>query len=314
MNILITGGAGFIGSNLVRVHLTQNDTVYCIDNLLTGTQKNIDEYRKNKHFRFVDGDICETPLDNLPSFDVIYHLASPASPVQFKKYPLETLRVNSEGTLRLLSFFEKQRRGVFVLASTSEVYGDPLVHPQPETYFGNVNPNGIRSCYDEAKRFAESATLTYFRKYRSDVRIARFFNTYGPRMEKDDGRAVSNFIMQALTNQPLTIYGNGTQTRSFCFVTDLTEALFRLATAKNLKGEVINLGNPNELTIIDLAKMILTLTPSTSVISYHPIGQDDPKRRKPDISKAKQLLQWSPKVSLPDGLRKTIAYFKTAYL
>lgn len=310
MKILVTGGAGFIGSNLAFQHLKNKDEVYVVDNLITGLKKNIEEYLTLSNFHFYEKDITTFDYYSLPQFDIIYHLASPASPKQYQKYPIETLLTNSLGTHRLLEFFKKNKSGIFLHASTSEVYGDPLVHPQPETYFGNVNPVGLRSCYDEGKRFAESLCIGYFRKYYLNIRIARIFNTYGPKMEKDDGRVISNFITQSLTHQPLTIYGDGSQTRSFCYVSDMIDALVRLATKKNIAGEIINLGNPQEKTVLELANLIRKLTSSRSILNNLPSQLDDPKKRKPDISKAKKILKWSSKIALETGLKKTIEYFR----
>lgn len=314
MKILITGGAGFIGSNLARRHVDLKDEVYIIDNLITGTKQNIEQFINEKSVQFIEGDITTFDFSNFPSFDTIYHLASPASPIQYKKHSIETLMTNSLGTARLLEFMKKSGSKAFVLASTSETYGDPLVHPQKENYWGNVNPVGIRACYDEAKRFAEAISMSYHRKFNLNIRIARIFNTYGPNMEKDDGRVVSNFVMQALTDQPLTVYGDGTQTRSFCYVDDMVKGLYLLGNAKNIEGEVINLGNPDERKISDLAKIIKTMTGTKADIVFKPIDEDDPKQRKPDIGKANKLLNWNPSVELEDGLKKTIEYFKQRFL
>lgn len=314
MQILITGGAGFIGSNLVEHHLKSKDEVYVVDNLLTGSQENLESLLTYKELHFIEDDVITYNFSDLPQFDIVYHLASPASPIQYKKYPVETLRVNAEGTYRLLEFVKKSPQTSFVLASTSEVYGDPLEHPQTEDYFGNVNSVGVRSCYDEAKRYAEALSITYFRKYHLNIRIARIFNTYGPRMEKDDGRVVSNFIVQSLTRQPITIYGNGKQTRSFCYVSDMVKALNLLATTKNIAGEIINIGNPEEKSMLELAHLVKQLTGSQSAFKHEEIAGDDPKKRKPDISKAKKLLGWTPDVNLKDGLLKTIQYFKKRYI
>lgn len=314
MKILITGGAGFIGSNLTEFHLEKNDEIYVIDNFITGNKKNIEPFLKNSSYHFTQGDVRNFVFSTLPSFDIVYHLASPASPIQYKKYPIETLMVNGMGTYNLLEFFKISKSKVFIFSSTSEIYGDPQVHPQPENYWGNVNPVGTRSCYDEAKRFAEALIYSYFRKNNLDLRIARIFNTYGPNMEKNDGRVVSNFIMQALQKKPITIYGDGRQTRSFCFVSDMIKGLYQMAIAHNIAGEIINLGNPDEKTIIDLAKIIKRMTNSESDIVNQPIEADDPKKRKPDITKAKELLCWQPTVNLHDGLIKTIEYFKTRFL
>lgn len=309
MNILITGGAGFIGSHLTKHYLEQGAHVYVIDNLITGTEKNIQP--ANAHtLHFFNHDICNFDYTQLPSIDIAYHMASPASPIQYKKHPIETMLANSWGTYKLA---EEMRKGTIkrlILASTSEIYGDPLEHPQQETYWGNVNTLGPRACYDESKRFAEAMVSTYKRKFDSSVRIARIFNTYGPNMEIDDGRVVSNFITQALTGQPITIYGNGTQTRSFCYVSDLVRGLIALGEVENIDGEVINLGNPDEKTMSQLATIIKDMTGSDSEIIYHTIDEDDPKKRQPDISKAQKLLGWEPKIALTEGLRETISYFQ----
>lgn len=315
MKVLITGGAGFIGSNLTLFHINKGDKVHVVDNLITGSKENLENLFDNPNFTFTQLDIADQKFDKLDyAYDIIYHLASPASPIQYKKYSLETLKVNSLGTQNLLELLKKNKIGKLVLASTSEVYGDPLVHPQQETYWGNVNPVGVRACYDEAKRFAETLTMEYFRKFKLDVRIARIFNTYGPNMEKNDGRVVSNFIMQSITNQPITIYGDGKQTRSFCYIDDMVTGLYSLATTDNIASQVINLGNPDEYTIQDLASIIKKLTKSNSTLINQPIGPDDPKKRKPDIAKAKKMLGWEPKIKLLDGLNLTIEFFKKRYL
>ena len=314
MKILITGGAGFIGSNLAAFHAEKNDSVVVIDNLLTGSKKNIEQLLIDTRIEFIEKDICEIDIDSLPEFDLIYHLASPASPDKYKKYPVETLMVNSVGTKKMLDLALKNKNCIFFLASTSEVYGDPLVHPQVESYFGNVNTVGPRSCYDEAKRFAEAITTTYVNKFGLDARIARIFNTYGPNMEESDGRVISNFISQALSNKPLTVYGPGKQTRSFCYVSDLLDGIHSLATVKGLKGQIVNLGNPEEISIIDLAQIVTKMTKSSSKIEYKAIDADDPKKRKPDISKAGKLLNFSPKIKLREGLEKTIEYFKSRFI
>lgn len=314
MKILIAGGAGFIGSNLTSFHLNKGDEVFVIDNLITGSKWNIKQFLINNQFHFFESDILDFNLNQLPACQYVYHLASPASPIQYKKHSLETMRINSEGTRLLLEFMKKSKSGSFVLASTSEIYGDPLIHPQIETYWGNVNPVGIRACYDEGKRFAEAITMEYYRKYKIDVRIARIFNTYGPNMEKDDGRVVSNFIMQSLTSSPITVYGDGSQTRSFCFISDMISGLYALASKENIASEIINIGNPEEYSIIELARIIKKEVESTSEIINGPIGTDDPKKRKPDIRKALKILQWQPKVSLLEGLKKTIPYFKKRFL
>jgi nucleoside-diphosphate-sugar epimerase len=307
MRILITGGAGFIGSHLTKFHLSKNDNVTVIDNFVTGNKDNL---TNNNNLKIIEADITNYNFSNLPAFDIIYDLASPASPKDFKNLSMEILKTNSVGLINLLDFFVKSNSGTFVFSSTSEIYGDPLEHPQKETYFGNVNSVGLRSCYDEGKRFAEALMMAYQRRFKSNIRIARIFNTYGPNMQKEDGRVVSNLVNQAINNQPLTIYGNGKQTRSLCYVSDMVEGLYLLATTKNISGEIINIGNPNEKTILEIADIIKKLTGSKSEIVFKEIGADDPKRRCPDVSKAKKLLNWEPKVGLEDGLLKTINYFQ----
>lgn len=310
MNILICGGAGFIGSHLAKYHQKQNDTVYIVDNFITGRKINLKDILDNTNVILYEEDICTFDFSCIPSCDIVYNLASPASPIQYKKYPIETLRTNAEGARRILDYVQKNTDSLYVYASTSEVYGDPLEHPQTETYWGNVNPVGVRSCYDEAKRYGEALAMAYVRMYNTRVRIARIFNTFGPYMEKNDGRVVSNFIMQALSGNPITIYGDGTQTRSFCYVEDMVRGLYALATCKTCtNGEIINLGNPEEYTVNSLAHIIKDKTQSDSKIVYEPIDEDDPTKRKPDISKAKKLLNWEPRVPFKDGLDLSISYF-----
>lgn len=309
MNILIAGGAGFIGSNLVNFHLKRKDVVFVIDNFITGSIKNIKPFFTNNSFHFIEENVVNYNFAKLQSFDIVYHLASPASPIQYKKYPIETLLANSQGTLNMLEFFKKSESKTFVLASTSEVYGDPMIHPQMESYWGNVNPVGVRSCYDEGKRFAEAITMAYFRKFNLNIRIARIFNTYGPKMEQNDGRVISNFVIQALSQKEITIYGDGKQTRSFCYVSDMVKALYLLGSTEKIAGEIINLGNPNEKTILEIANLIIEMTQTKSKITFKTIDSDDPKKRKPDISKAIQILKWKPDVSLNEGLQKTINFF-----
>lgn len=310
MNILITGGAGFIGSHLTKFHLAKNDEVIVIDNFVTGNKKNLDSEKNNKDLKIIEADITNFDFSSLPCFDIIYDLASPASPKDFEILSIEILKTNSLGLMNVLDFFIKSNSKILVFSSTSEVYGDPEEHPQKESYFGHVNPVGIRSCYDEGKRFAEALMMAYFKKYKRDIRIARVFNTYGPYMRRDDGRVVSNFVNQAINNQPLTIYGNGSQTRSFCYVSDMVEGLYSLATVHDRAGEIINIGNPVEKTILEIADLIKKLSRSQSKIVFKTIGQDDPKRRCPDITKAKKNLNWQPKIKLEEGLEKTIGYFK----
>lgn len=315
--VYIAGGAGFIGSHLCKKLFDDGYEVVCIDNFLTSSKKNIEPFLQNQHFHFLDANVIyvsDTDIKDLPKPDYIFHLASPASPNAKSKrsyiaYPIETLLVNTLGTYHLLQLAQKHNARL-LFASTSEVYGDPTVSPQPEDYWGYVNPNGVRSCYDEAKRCGEAMVMSFVRKHDVDARIVRIFNTYGPTMQEDDGRVVSNFIMQALKNEPLTIYGDGSQTRSFCYVSDLVEGLCSYMFADGLEGEVINMGNPNEKKIVEFATIVKELTGTTSQIEFEDLPEDDPKQRRPDISKAKRLLGWEPKVSLEEGLKKTIEYFK----
>lgn len=309
MNILITGGAGFIGSNLVKYYLKNNHSVVVIDNYITGNKNNLKEVFSNKNLQVIEADLIDYDFSSLPQFDLVYDLASPASPAVFEKLSFEIFKVNSVGLIRLLDFFVKSKSKTFVFTSSSEVYGNAKVTPQPETYFGNVNTIGPRSCYDEGKRFAEAVIAAYIRKYNFNLRIARLFNTYGPFMSKNDGRFVSNFINQAINNEPITVYGDGTQTRSCCYIDDMVNGLVALGETKNLKGEIINLGNPDERKVIDVARLIKKLTYSKSKIVFQSICEDDPKRRCPDIAKAKKLLGWQPKINLEEGLKLTISYF-----
>lgn len=314
LKCLITGAAGFIGSHLCDTLVSKGYDVIGIDNLVTGSQDNLKHLEKNPQFKFIIHDITR-PLSSeflplISNLHFVYHLASPASPPQYRKYSIETLLTNSIGTYNILELARKAKAN-YLLASTSEVYGNPLMHPQKESYFGNVNPVGLRACYDEGKRFAEAISMEFFRKHGVKVRIVRIFNTYGPRMQREDGRVVSNFINQAISGTPLTIYGEGTQTRSFCYVSDMVLGIIATMEAENMAGEVVNLGNPNELTIEEIGKMILKLTKSKSGMErkQERLG-DDPDKRKPDISKAKQFLHWEPKISLEEGLIKTIEYFQ----
>ncbi|MEO0098818.1 MAG: UDP-glucuronic acid decarboxylase family protein [candidate division WOR-3 bacterium] len=306
MRILLTGGAGFIGSHLAEALLARGEEVVCVDNLLTGRKENIAHLLENKRFKFYQIDVSEG-VNFSERFDAILHFASPASPKDYFLYPVETMRVGSFGTYYLLEL-AKKNNCLFYFASTSEVYGDPLTHPQKEDYWGNVNPIGKRAVYDEAKRFSEALVMTYHREYKLPIRIVRIFNTYGPRMKIDDGRVVPNLITQALKEKPLTIYGDGKQTRSFCFISDLIEGILRLL-AKEI-FEPINLGNPEEFTILEFAHLVLELTGKKCPIVYHPPWPDDPERRRPDITKAKNLLGWEPKVKLREGLKITIDWFK----
>ncbi len=306
MRILITGGAGFIGSHLSDFFLAKGHSVVVMDNLLTGDLRNIEHLFYNSRFQFIKHDV--TNFIHIPGrLDAVLHFASPASPQDYLEFPIPTLKVGALGTHKALGL-AKEKKAKFLLASTSEVYGDPLVNPQPESYWGNVNPVGPRGVYDEAKRFGEAMTMAYRRYHKMQVRIVRIFNTYGPRMRYNDGRAIPNFIAQALRHKPMTIYGDGSQTRSFCYVDDLVRGLYALLQS-NL-NEPVNIGNPHEMTLLQLAKLIKDLTKTRSKIVFRPLPQDDPKVRRPDIRIASQKLHWAPKVPVKQGLIKTIAYFK----
>ena len=302
---LITGGAGFLGSHLSEYLLNKGHEVVCMDNLITGSKQNISGI-KSGNFHFVNHNVSEfIELDG--DLDYILHFASPASPIDYLELPIQTLKVGALGTHNALGV-AKAKNATFLLASTSEVYGDPLVHPQPEEYWGNVNPIGPRGVYDEAKRFAEAITMAYHRTHGVNTKIVRIFNTYGPRMRIKDGRAIPNFLKQALTGEDLTIYGNGSQTRSFCYVSDLVEGIYRLLISD--QHEPVNIGNPVEMTIQQMADKILQVTQSQSKIVQVPLPEDDPKTRQPNITLAKKLLNWEPKVSLDEGLESTLEYFK----
>ena len=303
--ILVTGGAGFIGSHLCKKLLAENNYVICLDNLFTGRLENIKVLLDKPNFEFVEHDIIY-PIDI--EVDQIYNFACPASPPHYQYDPIRTMKTSVIGILNLLELAQKYN-ATLLQASTSEVYGDPLEHPQRESYWGNVNPIGIRSCYDEGKRCAETLLMDYHRQHKVDIKIIRIFNTYGPNMLKNDGRVVSNFIVQALKNEDITIYGDGTQTRSFCYVSDLVEGIVKMMNSQNLTGP-INLGNPSERTISELAELIIKKTNSRSKIVHLPLPQDDPTKRKPDISLAKENLAWTPLVNIEEGLDKTIKYFK----
>ncbi len=306
MRILITGGAGFIGSHLSRFLLHKGHAVVVMDNLITGDLRNIEPLFGAKNFHFIQQDVTNF-IHVSGKVDAVLHFASPASPRDYLEFPIPTLKVGALGTHKALGL-AKEKKATFLLASTSEVYGDPLVDPQPESYWGNVNPVGPRGVYDEAKRFAEAMTTAYHRYHGMQVRIVRIFNTYGPRMRVNDGRAIPNFITQALRGKPLTVYGNGHQTRSFCYIDDLVEGIYKLLLSKY--NEPINIGNPNEMRLIDFAKEILRLTKSRSRIVHRPLPQDDPKVRQPDIRLAKRILRWEPRISLTSGLQQTIRYFR----
>lgn len=303
---LISGGAGFIGSHLVERLLERGEAVIVVDNLITGRYENIEHLDDNDEFSFIKSDVCEqVDIDNAP--DNILHLASPASPVDFQSLSVEILLTGSRGTYNLLEI-ARDSEATFLLASSSEVYGDAEEHPQTEDYWGNVNPVGIRSPYDEAKRFAESLTISYRRKFDLNTHIARIFNTYGPRMRMDDGRVIPNFIKQVLTGEPLTIYGDGTQTRSFCYIDDMVEGLLKLLTTDY--HYPVNLGNPKEFTILELAELVCEVAEVKPEFEYQPLPEDDPSQRKPDITLAKDIINWEPAISLKDGLKETIVYFE----
>jgi len=304
LNILITGGAGFIGSHLVDKFISRKYNVIAIDNLLTGTKKNLDPFLKNENFTFLNLDV-QNHIEISQDLDYVLHLASAASPKAYTQHPINTLKAGSIGTINTLGL-AKAKNAKYLLTSTSEVYGDPQISPQPETYWGNVNPNGVRSMYDEAKRFAEAAVASYNRIYNLDTRIVRLFNTYGPNMKINDGRVVTNFISQAISNQDITIYGKGDQTRSFCYVDDTVSGIIKAMESNS--SEVFNIGNPNEITILQLAEKIISLTNSNSSIKFVDLPEDDPMQRNPDITKANEKLNWFPEVLLEDGLMKTISW------
>ena len=305
--ILVTGGAGFIGSHLCKKLLEQGNEVICLDNFFTGSRQNINDLLGNPNFKLIEHNVVNPIFLNV---DSIYHLACPASPVHYQHNPVETVRTNVMGTLNMLDL-AKKTGARFLQASTSEVYGDPLEHPQKETYFGNVNPIGVRSCYDEGKRAAETLCADFHREYNLNIKIVRIFNTYGPNMHTNDGRVVSNFIVQALKNEPITIYGSGSQTRSFQYIDDLIIGLIKMMENNDNFMGPVNLGNPDEFTIKELAEKVLKLIPeSKSRILYSELPNDDPRRRKPDITLAKEKLDWEPGVKLEDGLMKTIEYFR----
>jgi dTDP-glucose 4,6-dehydratase len=306
MEHLVSGAAGFIGSHLCERLLADGHSVLGLDNLITGSQRNLAHLANHSRFRFMQHDVTQ-PLELAGRFDHVWHLASLASPKEYLAHPIETLESGSTGTRNMLEIARRDRAR-FLVTSTSECYGDPLQHPQVETYWGNVNPVGVRSCYDESKRYAEAMTMAYHRYYGVRTNIARIFNTYGPRMALKDGRVVPAFLDQALQGQPLTIFGDGTQTRSFCYVSDMVDGLVRLASSEERLP--INLGNPVELTILEFAERIRLLMDAELPIVFEPLPQDDPQKRRPDISKARRLLGWEPKVKLEDGLRETVEYFK----
>jgi dTDP-glucose 4,6-dehydratase len=305
LKILVTGGAGFIGSHLCERLIGEGHQVVCLDNLCTGDTSNLKTFQDSPLFKFIPADVA-TPVNI--EVDTIAHLASPASPVDYSRLAIETMLANSLGTYRVLELARKNKARL-LLASTSEVYGDPLEEPQREEYFGNVNPVGPRSCYDESKRFAEAMTSTYHRIYNLKTVILRIFNTFGPRMRREDGRVVPNFILQALAGEPLTVYGDGTQTRSFCYVDDLVEGIYRALQVEGAIGQIINLGNDGEMTILELAEHIKNITRSSSELTYQPLPEDDPQRRRPRLDRAKTILGWEPRVSLEEGLRRVVEWF-----
>lgn len=307
MNILITGGTGFIGSNLCNYFIEKNHNVFCLDNNYTGSMKNIQHLMNDKKFKFIYHDIIQ-PITIKEKIDEIYHFACPASPPKYQKNPIFTLKTCFIGTMNLLEFAKKNNSKI-LLASTSEIYGEPKISPQSEEYRGNVNTIGIRSCYDEGKRIAETLFMDYNRYYNVNTRIIRIFNTYGPNMDKNDGRVISNFINQSINNKNITIYGLGKQTRSFCYITDLIDGI--ILTMKSNYKNPINLGNPNEISVNELSKIIIKLTNSSSKIIFKELPKDDPTNRKPDITKANNILNWYPTINLKEGLLKTIHYFKT---
>jgi dTDP-glucose 4,6-dehydratase len=306
LRAVITGGAGFLGSHLCDQMIERGWDVVCFDNLITGAEANIQHLMNNLRFRFVRQDVSQS-IEISESIDAVLHFASPASPDDYLKFPIETLKVGSLGTLNALEL-ARAKKCRFLMASTSECYGDPEVSPQPETYWGHVNSIGPRSVYDEAKRFSEALTMAYHRAHGVDTRIVRIFNTYGPRMRLNDGRALPNFLYQALSGQPITVYGDGKQTRSFCYVSDLIEGILRLLDSQ--EHLPVNIGNPQEITILEFAERVRELTGNKVSLAFRPLPQDDPKRRCPDITKARKLLHWEPKVGLEEGLKLTLAYFE----
>ena len=309
LTVLITGVAGFVGSHLADKFIAEGFYVIGVDNFLTGTPENISHLLNHDNFEFIEHDIIENiKVDQ--DIDIILHFACPASPEDYLEYPLETLKVDSIGTLNTLEL-ANNKNARYIFSSTSEIYGDPLVNPQPESYWGNVNSIGIRSVYDESKRFSEALSMAYFRENGTDIRIVRVFNTYGPRMKLNDGRVVPNLISQALKNEDLTVYGDGKQTRSFCYVDDLVDGIYKISTVDGLDGDVMNLGNPDEYRIIDFAEIILQKTDSNSKIIFKDLPEDDPKLRCPDISKVQSFIDWKPTISLDKGLETTIEFLKT---
>jgi UDP-glucuronate decarboxylase len=308
MRILVTGGAGFIGSHLTERLLLEGHEVVAIDNFFTGSRNNVKKFLDNKNYEIIRHDVT---VSFSAEVDMIFNLACPASPVHYQRFPVQTLKTSLLGSINMLEL-AREKNSRIIQASTSEVYGDPNISPQIETYWGNVNPIGIRACYDEGKRASEALFFDYYRQFKVDIKVARIFNTYGPNMALNDGRVVSNFLVQALQNMPITMYGDGLQTRSFCFVSDLVDGLFKLAFSDQKIQGPINLGNPKEFTMLQLAELIIELTGSNSKIEFKPLPSDDPKQRKPDISKAQQELAWNPTIDLRAGILSSVEYFKTA--
>jgi len=308
MRILISGGAGFIGTHLTSKLLDEGHEVIAIDNFFTGSRDNVKKFLENKNYEIIRHDVT-VPFS--AEIEMIFNLACPASPVHYQKFPVQTLKTSLLGAINMLEL-AREKNARIIQASTSEVYGDPTISPQVESYWGNVNPIGLRSCYDEGKRASESLFFDYHRQYGVDIKVARIFNTYGPNMALNDGRVVSNFLVQALQNEPITIYGDGLQTRSFCFVSDLVDGIFKLAFSDSAITGPINLGNPKEFTMIELAELVIKLTNSKSEIVFKELPSDDPKQRKPDISRAQKELDWEPKINLTSGLKESIDYFKVA--
>jgi dTDP-glucose 4,6-dehydratase len=306
MHLLVTGGAGFIGSHLCDALLGEGHHVVCVDNFITGSKRNLEHLKNEPRFELIEQDVNQ-PYD-AGAVDYIFNLASPASPVDYMKHGLETLQAGSLGSFHSLEL-ARRYEARYLLASTSECYGDPLEHPQKETYWGHVNPVGPRSVYDESKRFAEAVTMAFHRYHKVNTRILRIFNTYGPRLQLNDGRVISNFMKQALLGEPLTIYGTGSQTRSFCYVSDLVDGILRLAWSE--LHDPVNIGNPEELTVLDCARLVLKVTGSNSPLSYESLPQDDPEQRRPDISRARQQLGWEPKINLETGLKLSLDYFRS---
>jgi len=309
-SVVVTGGAGFLGSHLCGYLINKGEKVICVDNLFTGNKQNILHLIDDPNFKFINHDIIDPLYLDDAIIDQIYNLACPASPIHYQINPVRTIKANTIGVINMLGLAKKHKARI-LQASTSEVYGDPLVNPQVESYRGNVNTIGPRACYDEGKRVAETLFFDYYRQHKLGIRVARIFNTFGPRMAHNDGRVVSNFILQAIKNEPITIYGDGTQTRSFCYVSDLIEGLYKLMNVEDFMGPV-NIGNPNEINLLELAKKIIKITDSKSKLVFKDLPEDDPRQRNPNISLAKKVLNWEPKVPLDEGLAKTVEYFKNS--